>query len=167
LTELWASPKDDYLPRRVRYLSSGRLVKQIDVTDFRKEPNGYVYPAEWKLTRYSASGVVTATRTITVREFVVNTTISDDEFTIQFPPGLRVEDVILHKYYLVRDDGSWMEFTPGEEDSESVRAGLHTPWWQRNWWLLLAGVVAGGVLLLGLLRWRRKRKTSAPSLPPT
>lgn len=89
---------------------------------------------------------------------MVNPPLSDDKFAIQFPPGLRVEDVILNKHYLVRDDGSWLEYQPGEEDSDAVRSGSRSPWWLRNWWLLLASVVAGGVLILGVLRWNRRRK---------
>jgi hypothetical protein len=157
-TELWVSPKDDYLPRRIRYLSQGRLTRQVNVTAIRKDADGHAYPSEWTLTQYSPVGTVTSSRVITIREFAANTGVSDDQFTITFPPGLEINDVVQQKYFLVREDGSWVEFTPGEKP-DALREKMQVPWWQRYWWAIVSAA-AGLILSVGVVRWVRRRRSN-------
>jgi hypothetical protein len=163
--EFWASSTEDYLPRRIRYSTGGKLTRQIDVTAFRDLEGGGKFPTEWTLARYTPAGKIASTRTMSVRDLVVNRAASDDEFTVKFPPGIDVEDVVLNKFYLVRDDGSLFEIDGPRADSDSIQADARSPWWVRNWWLLLGGALAVCGMAFLLRSWFHRRRLRSATTP--
>lgn len=117
----WFDPASGYAARRIRKEYQGKPLEQYDITPRRGEDDQWL-PASWTRTTYSLEGKVLVATRIEVLRVRLNTSLSDEQFDLSFPPGAKVHDARVLKDYRVKSDGTMREISQatGEELSEVV-----------------------------------------------
>jgi hypothetical protein len=161
---IWVDPAKDFVPTRYRAIEGGVTWQWIDITYAADVQHGWI-PKFWKQV-VAPSGTIWNTTTLEVVEYKIGAdSVSDETFTVQYPPGTWVRDYIHDKSWIVREDGS-RRMVLKSEDGKDYKDLIEspTPNLTRRRFPWLAAV--GGLVLVLLVavccyRARKRRKSSA------
>lgn len=129
---------------------------------------GAVMPSRWTRLELSPSGDVAESTVCAVSTCALNTTVADADFSLDFPAGALVTDLVNKESYIMRDGGMKRAITNAEtrrsvtyDDflaTESGMAGLEGQRlaWPRSTWALLGILVATAIALALWRRWIRR-----------
>jgi hypothetical protein len=159
LTRYWVDPTKGHVVRRVEFERDGRLTRRGTST-YRQNPAGWV-PTGWREEVLRADGTPQRIHESTVTRLVVNGPADAAEFRLEFPPGANVNDQQMHRELRVEPDGRLRELTPEEMFGTPPRTTARQ-WVGRNTWWIILLAVALAAALVGILIWKRTRRTAAP-----
>lgn len=167
----WVDPARDCIVLRRVFGESSKPSMQLDVTYARDPAYGWV-PSAWKFVAMDApTGKLLFETVAKVLRYEFNEPIPRSEFRFDFPVGTRVNDQNARQSYIVREGGEKRVITRGELRARAKYEEIvATPSGQalsqrrersRAVWYWAFAIVALGLLLISLRRWRKRQREAA------
>jgi hypothetical protein len=158
----WIDPKWDFVIVRETCAVDGTPRWQANV-DYATDPELGWRPVGWRFLRTLPSGELVSSRTCVVDSFMLNPPIGADAFTIDFPEGTIVSDLITNQKYAIRNGdkrlitreesmGASYEQIMATESGSAVRAVVEARDWFRASVIVAIAIVV--LLLMGRFFWR-------------
>jgi hypothetical protein len=116
---LWLARDRGFIPLRYFTVNANGLTTvHLEIDYSRSNSSDGWAPSHWSSTEvFSSDGVSATSRKAHVVDFQINPEIAADQFTLTFPPGAWVNDMISKQRYIVRADGG-KRVTTSEETPE-------------------------------------------------
>ncbi|MBY0513959.1 MAG: hypothetical protein K2P78_08625 [Gemmataceae bacterium] len=155
----WFDAEAGYALRRIRKLRRGHNYEQYDV-EYRPDAVAGMVPTSWVRTEFDEAGKVRTETRVTVTDLRINPALDSAEFDVRFPPGCHVDDQRTGKEYRVQADGDMRRITPDGRELDETIPQPGSPWYWRNVWVVVAGIVVVITTAVAVQYRRTAKRTS-------